>query len=359
MLVKTHRKLPPIDCIQKKSNKIIPTENDIIISNIGGFGDKIGSTTNLTTSQISLQSAFAPESEEYKTLEYRILCGQQYQQNAIDKIKGIIARDMPKTWYIKSANRINPDDSEEIIAKKEFYNRICSNKKPYFFMYNYTNLKTEYDNYMSAKDTDAYLKFGKSLEILKNSQDLNKDEQDFMEIFYKYIPLDTAPSTINRICWAIEKEFDGYKSLNSVDFDYSVLKSDTQYSKKDYNDVFKIYNEFSNIMKSFSKNNCNGEENYNDRCAAIAYFQERCDTLSLSSDVLCNIIVDICYSTNKSKQFAWDICGEQIMRNLLKLNGNILSYPALDENGEFEFKGERYSMKYSYFGGENNEKVCI
>lgn len=266
---------------------------------------------------------------------------------------------MPKTWYIKSANHINPDDSEEIVAKKEFYNRICSNKKPYFFMYNYTNLKTEYDNYMSAKDTDAYLKFGKSLETLKNSQDLNENEQYFMEIFYKYIPLDTSPSTINRICWAIEKEFDGSKPLSSVDFDYSVLKSDTQYSKKDYNDVFGIYNEFSTMMKSFSKNNCNGEENYNDRCAVVTHFQERCDALNLSSDVLCNIIIDICYSTNKSKQFAWDICGEQIVKNLLKLNRNVISYPAPDENGEFEFKGERYSMKYAYIGGESNEKVCI
>ena len=156
---------------------------------------------------------------------------------------------MPKTWYVKAANRINPDDSAEIIAKKEFYNRICSNKKPYFFMYNYSNLKTEYDNYMNSKDTDAYLKFGKSLEELKNAPILTENEQDFMEIFYKFVPLDTSPSTINRICWAIEDEFDGNKPLKFVDFDHSVLKYGVEYSKKDYNSVFKIYKEFNNIMK--------------------------------------------------------------------------------------------------------------
>lgn len=75
--------MPAIDCVQKKSSKIVPTEDDLIKSNIGGFGDKIGSTTNLTTSQISLMSAFPEDSEEYKTLHYRALCGQQYQQNAI------------------------------------------------------------------------------------------------------------------------------------------------------------------------------------------------------------------------------------------------------------------------------------
>lgn len=359
VLVEAHRKLPPIDCIQKRASKIIPTENDIIVSNKNGFGDKIGSTTNLTTSQISLQASFPPDSAEYKELEYRILCGQNYQQAAIDRIKGIFSRDMPKTWYVKAANRINPDDSDEIIAKKEFYNRICSNKKPYFFMYNYTNLKTEYDNYMSAKDTDAFLKFGKSLEELKNSSNLTENEQDFMEIFYKFIPLDTSPSTINRICWAIEDEFDGNKPLKFPNFDYSVLKSGVPYSKKDYDAVLGIYTEFNNIMKEFSKNNYNGEENFADRCAIVTYFQEQCDILCLSPTVLCDIIVDICYSSNKSKQFAWDICGETMVKNLLAKNGNTFSFPIPDENGDILFKGETYSMTNTVIGGEKDEKVCI
>ena len=359
ILVEAHRKLPPIDCIQKRASKIIPTEIDIIVSNKNGFGDKIGSTTNLTTSQISLQASFSPDSAEYKELEYRILCGQNYQQAAIDRIKGIFSRDMPKTWYVKAANRINPDDSDEIIAKKEFYNRICSNKKPYFFMYNYTNLKTEYDNYMTAKDTDAFLKFGKSLEELKNSLDLTENEQDFMEIFYKFVPLDTSPSTINRICWAIEDEFDGNKPLKFPNFDYSVLKSGVPYSKKDYDAVLKIYTEFNNIMKDFSKNNYNGEENFADRCAIITYFQEQCNALCLTCDTLCDIIIDICYSTNKSKQFAWDICGETMVKNLLSNNSNTFSFPTPDENGDILFKGESYSMVNVVVGGKKDEKVCV
>ena len=103
----------------------------------------------------------------------------------------------------------------------------------------------------------------------------------------------------------------------------------------------------------------NGEENFIDRCAIVEHFKDKCDALCLSSEILCDIIVDICYSSNKSKQFAWDVCGEQMVKNLLKLNGNIISYPTQDENGDFEFKGERYSMKYVHIGGENDEKVCI
>lgn len=45
---------------------------------------------------IERQASFHPDSEEYKLLDYRIKCGQHFQQNAIDKAKGIIAKPMPK-----------------------------------------------------------------------------------------------------------------------------------------------------------------------------------------------------------------------------------------------------------------------
>ena len=48
-----------------------------------------------------------------------------------------------------------------------------------------------------------------------------------------------------------------------------------------------------------------------------------------------------------------------MVKNLLKLNGNVISYPTQDENGDFEFKGELYSMKYTRIGGEDDEKVCV
>jgi hypothetical protein len=112
-------------------------------------------------------------------------------------------------------------------------------------------------------------------------------------------------------------------------------------------------------MKDFSKNNYNGEENFADRCAILIWFKEQCDTLCLPEETLCDIVVDICYSSNKSKQFAWDMCGEQMVRNLLKSKNNILSYPAKDENGDFEFKGELYSMKYVQVGGEDDEELRV
>ena len=105
-------------CVQRKAPKIVITEESLIQANINSFGDAIGTTTNHITSMIEVMSQFSKDSEEYKILDYRVKCGQLYQQNAIDKTKGIIAKPMPKDWYDRSVNKIDEKDSEEIKIKK-------------------------------------------------------------------------------------------------------------------------------------------------------------------------------------------------------------------------------------------------
>lgn len=67
--------------MQRKAKKKVVTEKDIIKATKLAFGDAIGSTTNVITSQICALSKFDKDSEEYKTLYNRVLSGQQYQQN--------------------------------------------------------------------------------------------------------------------------------------------------------------------------------------------------------------------------------------------------------------------------------------
>ena len=70
-------------CVQEKTAKKVPTEEDYIKSDINGFGDSIGSVTNKATNMISLREQFEPNSEEYKRLTYRISTMMNYQQNAM------------------------------------------------------------------------------------------------------------------------------------------------------------------------------------------------------------------------------------------------------------------------------------
>lgn len=80
-LLQNTKPLPAIFCIQRKGEKRIVTEEDIIESNKLSFGDAIGATTNIITSQICKIAEFAKGSKEYQELAYRVLCGQLYQQN--------------------------------------------------------------------------------------------------------------------------------------------------------------------------------------------------------------------------------------------------------------------------------------
>lgn len=84
ILLKNTKNLRTIVCVQRKAEKVIPTEEDIIQANKLAFNDDIGVITNHVTSMFDVQAGFEKGSKEYETLSYRIMCGQHYQQNSIN-----------------------------------------------------------------------------------------------------------------------------------------------------------------------------------------------------------------------------------------------------------------------------------
>ena len=72
-----------IVCEQRRAEKKIVTEEDLIRSNIDGKGDMIGVITNRTSTQVVIRSKFPEGSKEYDVLTERIRLGQHYQQNAM------------------------------------------------------------------------------------------------------------------------------------------------------------------------------------------------------------------------------------------------------------------------------------
>jgi hypothetical protein len=84
LLVRKTQELPAVVCVQRKAPKCVPTEDDIMKSNINSFGNAVGAVTNKITSMFEVQANFPKDSREYRILDYRIKCGQLYQQNSID-----------------------------------------------------------------------------------------------------------------------------------------------------------------------------------------------------------------------------------------------------------------------------------
>ena len=83
-------------------------------------------------------------------------------------------------------------------------------------------------------------------------------------------------------------------------------------------------------------------------------FSQACSVVCPDDEVLTNILVDVCYTSNKNKSFAWDIAGEQIFRNVLKNNGCVIQYPIKDDNGDIDFCGKKFSLYTQQIGGDIN-----
>lgn len=343
-------------CEQESSVKKVPTEYDYIMSDINGFGDSIGSVTNKATNMISLREQFDPDSDEYKRLTYRISTMMNFQQNAIDRIKGVVARPVPKEWLNPRMFKIEDGDSEEVTRDKQINSNIAAEIKPWFFIYRYSQLKSELDKYLKSVKSNCKIRFGKSLDTLCSSEVKSEEEKAFIYNYEKYMPVSRAPGTMNRICWRIEDEFKTTNVLPNVKFDCSILKSDIEYTQEEYEAVKQLYDEYNKNMQLFLKqqkqNEFGDDEVGFDVMHLKDIFIDECIKACPNSEILANIVVDLCYTSSKNKTFAWDVAGEQIFNNVLKNNGYIIKYPVKDENGDIEFNGNKYSLYTQQIGGD-------
>ncbi len=149
--------------------------------------------------------------------------------------------------------------------------------------------------------------------------------------------------------------------LPNVDFDASILKSDVEYSQEEFNAVQALYEEYnSNVqvfLKGVKKNDVSKEERDLVMSQFKDTFSEECAFVCDNKEVLANIVVDVCYTSNKNKSFAWDVAGEQIFKNVLRNSGNKMQFPIKDENGDIEFCGKTFSLYTKEFGGDEHASI--
>lgn len=347
VLLRKHKRLPALICIQRKAEKKIPTEADFVTTNIACFGNEIGQTTNWITSMYEVRSKFEPGSLEYETLSYRIRCSEQFQQNCIDKTKGIIAKPMPRYWHDRHVvGRMEDGDD------KEFQRRIVADRKPYFMRYIYPDLMKEYNTYTRNVDRNALRLFEKTVNELKEIPESERtEEQNTFLSYYEYrLPVGTGPCIMNKICETFEREFDGYvpRKAKETEFDYSIMKSDAEYTVYQFNAIKSLYKEYNRRLRDYSVfADYERVQDADAYAAAVVMnedFRKECDKICPDRRALCNIILDICYAKNSTKRFAWNMCGEEIIQNLLDHNNNTISFPEQDDYGDIEFLGRKFSI---------------
>ena len=360
VLVRRLNPVPALCCAQSKAEKKVAAEEDFITANINSFGNEIGSITNKITSMYEVRAGFDKDSEEYKILSYRIRCGQLYQQNCIDKAKGIISKPMPKTWHDRHAvNKIEEED------QKNLYRRIVADKKPYFMKYIYPALKKEYNTYIKNTDRKALREFGLTVSQIQGvpKDERTKEQEEFLRYYDIYMPVGTNDCVMNRICRRFEEEFNGIagKLSSETKFDYEIMKSDAEYTVRQYYEIKKIYDTYNSQLQSFktfaSYEKADSYEMSKTIQALNDFFIRECSVVCPNEEALCNIILDLCYRKAGTKKFAWSMCGDVIINNLLKKNNYGVNYPVLDEEGDFTYCGNRFSMASVMIEEETNDSI--
>ena len=109
---------------------------------------------------------------------------------------------MPKHWKDMRA------------CDNEFDVTIAADKKPYFFIYNYSYLKKRYENYVEDRKINCRIRFNMDLDTLLKLDNLTDEQRDFVYYYYQYVPALDSTCLVNKICHKVE-DFDHFNFSNS------------------------------------------------------------------------------------------------------------------------------------------------
>lgn len=259
---------------------------------------------------------------------------------------------MPSYWYDKRVAKkmAEEDESEE----NKINERIVAYRKPYFMTYVYPDLKKKNRDYNLKCRYGSILKWSnkniKSVDDLYASNRKTKRMKDSIKT-HDYI-VGYNGCTVNKISKLFEDEFYrvNTKGFSNKEFDHTILKSNVEYSRKTYDSILEVYRDYKNKVRKFKTDS--QTQRYDEY--EIAYqkklfvdmFKARCEIICSNENELCDILVDMCYTSESMKQFAWEICGYVMINNLLKNNNYEVSFPVLScrDDSEFVYCGDNYKM---------------
>ena len=76
---------------------------------------------------------------------------------------------------------------------------------------------------------------------------------EYLDFYYKRLPVGNNPCVVNRISWIFEDEFNDYKPSISNDFNYGILKAGVKYSPALFKAIQTIYNDYKIRSAEFMK----------------------------------------------------------------------------------------------------------
>lgn len=367
MISHTYKDALPVVYDAPKPNKIIFTEDDLYESDKFSFGSIIGSITNKSSNAYALlpniELEYGKDSREYQVTESRLQQCCKAQSAQIDKAKiGKAVKGIPSIWVDFQEIKLDKDtgevlDTDEEVAEKKFYNSILLNKYPYFFKYRYKEAKKKYDRYVDENEMTCHQKFKMSINALMNLSRKTPEQKEFIENYYKYMPLTYSDSSMNLLCRYIEGiNFDISQKIKSVDNDEIVKiyrNNDFQFDQNQYEQVI-------NVLKCHIKgkqiDQMLPEDEDESKFDNEIIEEHKADDDSLESKInkvcsnpytVVNYLIHYFYEDKISanKDILWSTYGKYIFNNVKRNSNNKVMFPMPDEKGDIKYMGKKYSLK--------------
>ena len=363
----TYKDALPVVYDAPKPKKIIFTEDDLYESDKFSFGSIIGSITNKSSNAYALlpniELEYGKDSKEYKITESRLQQCCKAQSAQIDKAKiGKAVKGIPSIWVDFQKPKIDKDtkevlDTDEEWANKQFYNSILLNKYPYFFKYRYKEAKKKYDRYVDENEMTCHQKFKMSINTLMNLSRKTPEQKEFVENYYKYMPLTYSDSSMNLLCRYIESiNFDISQKIKSVDNDEIVniyKNNDFQFDQNQYDQVINVL-KYHIKGKQFDQMIPEDEDESKFDNETIEEYKADDDSLESKINKICsnpytvvNYLIRYFYEDKISanKDILWSTYGKYIFNNVKRNSNNKVMFPMPDEKGDIKYMGKKYSLK--------------
>lgn len=365
----------PITYEKKTVKKKIIKESELYKADLQSYHSKIGSITNKSTAMYDVIAKFENNdsqcNDEYNELIQRLKLTRKAQGDAIDKAKGIKVGKMPSHWttrqpiitkekadklyfdrckvakYPDKIKNVEPDN-EEVVTKKKFMNSIVADKKPYFFKYLYSSSYYEYKKYINEKEKYCTTVFGLSLAELFKKESLDEKEKQFIDNYFKYMPLSDYGGVMNRICHYMEdnlKELTIDRNYRTPNYVINLLKTDKVIDEKKQAELEKLYKMYTKARKklkaqskgnvdTYKHSNIDEEEEFNSIDQYCKYIRKKATLITSDKSELVNLAVDLCYVKHQqwSKDFVWNVFGDYLIDNIKLKKQDRVHLPILTEN---------------------------
>lgn len=342
----------PVAYEKGNTGKSMNTFEDLCNADMLAFGSKIGQITNKGSSIFAMLPLYDKDSEEYKELEKRLILIRVAQGNEIDRAKGVKTKEFPRHWT--SYNFIHEDDSEELKHKKEVFNNIIIERKPYFFKNRYSKDKRAYNSYMEGRNIYCQVIFGCTIDELEQKENKTKKELAFIESVHKFCPLVDTDCEMNNLSKYMNKyEYELKRKLRNEHDEECYLKylsGKTTIDKSIYSKIksavlryFKYAKELSAVSYRYDKENT--EDVFNDNYETL---KEELYRICSNSKTLTDYMVILFYTDikSKNKNILWKICGKYMYMNIShKCEQYTVPMITYKNDYMFEYMGKKFIVK--------------